>query len=86
MSSSVIKGDFQVPTAINIPFYPHRIASKFLSHNMGQYLLKKTIQRHSDSINVLAFSHDGSLFASGANDGLIIIFRGNGTSGKRLFS
>ncbi|KAI0283835.1 WD40-repeat-containing domain protein [Russula brevipes] len=46
---------------------------------MGQYLLKKTIQRHSNSINVLAFSHDGSLFASGADDGLIIIFRGNGS-------
>jgi WD40 repeat protein len=50
---------------------------------MSQYLLKKTIQRHYDSINALAFSHDGNLFASGADDGLIIIFRGGG-SGKEL--
>jgi WD40 repeat protein len=46
---------------------------------MGQYLLKKTIQKHYDSINALAFSPDGSLFASAANDGLIIIFQGNGS-------
>jgi WD40 repeat protein len=50
---------------------------------MSQYLLKKTIQRHYDSINALVFSHDGNLFASGADDGLIIIFRGGG-SGKEL--
>jgi WD40 repeat protein len=48
---------------------------------MGQYLLKKTIRKHYDSINTLSFSHDGSLFASGADDGLIIVFQGNG-SGK----
>jgi WD40 repeat protein len=47
---------------------------------MGQYLLKKTIQRHYDSINALAFSPDGSLFASAADDGLVIIFDGNGSS------
>ena len=46
---------------------------------MGQYLLKKTIQKHYDSINALAFSPDGSLFASAADDGLIIIFQGNGS-------
>ncbi len=45
---------------------------------MGQYLLKKTIQKHYNSINSLAFSHDGSLFASVADDGLIIIFQANG--------
>ena len=50
---------------------------------MGQYLLKKTIQKHYDSINVLAFSPDGSLFASAADDGLIIIFQGNG-SGQEI--
>ncbi len=50
---------------------------------MGQYLLKKTIQKHHDSINALAFSPDGSLFASGADDGLIIIFLGNG-SGREV--
>ena len=50
---------------------------------MGQYLLKKTIQKHYDSINALAFSHDGSLFASAADDGLIIIFQANG-SGREV--
>jgi WD40 repeat protein len=50
---------------------------------MGQYLLKKTIQRHCESINALAFSRDGSLFASAADDGLIIIFRANG-SGREV--
>jgi WD40 repeat protein len=50
---------------------------------MGHYLLKKTIRRHHDSINALVFSHDGSLFASGADDGLIIIFQGNG-SGREV--
>jgi WD40 repeat protein len=50
---------------------------------MGQYLLKKTIQRHYDSINALAFSPDGSLFASAADDGLVIIFHGNG-SGQEI--
>ena len=54
-----------------------------LSHNMGQYLLKKTIQRHYDSINALAFSPDGSLFASAGDDGLVIIFQGNG-SGQEI--
>ncbi|KAH9180277.1 WD40-repeat-containing domain protein [Lactarius sanguifluus] len=46
---------------------------------MGQYLLKKTIQKHHDSINALAFSPDGLFFASRADDGLIIIFLGNGS-------
>ena len=46
---------------------------------MGQYVLKKTIVKHSDSVNVLAFSYDGFLFASGADDGLVIIFEGNGS-------
>ncbi|KAH9022393.1 hypothetical protein EDB83DRAFT_2320333 [Lactarius deliciosus] len=49
---------------------------------MGQYLLKKTIQKHHDSINALAFSPDGLFFASGANDDLIIIFLGNGSGHK----
>ena len=34
-------------------------------------------------MNALAFSYDGSLFASGADDGLVIVFRGNG-SGQEL--
>jgi WD40 repeat protein len=50
---------------------------------MGPYVLKKTINKHYDSINALAFSHDGSLFASGADDGLIIIFQGHG-SGREI--
>ncbi|KAI9444319.1 WD40-repeat-containing domain protein [Lactarius indigo] len=50
---------------------------------MGHYSLKKTIQKHYDSVNTLAFSYDGSLFASGADDGLIIIFHGNG-SGREV--
>ncbi len=53
--------------------------SSSLSHNMGQYLLKKTIQKHYDSINALVFSHDRSLFTSAADDGLIIIFQANGS-------
>jgi WD40 repeat protein len=50
---------------------------------MGPYVLKKTISKHYDSINTLAFLHDGSLFASGADDGLIIIFQGHG-SGREV--
>ncbi|KAI9442139.1 WD40-repeat-containing domain protein [Lactarius indigo] len=50
---------------------------------MGQYVLKKTLVKHGDSVNTLVFSYDGSLFASGADDGLVIIFRGNG-SGQEL--
>ena len=50
---------------------------------MGQYVLKKTIHKHCDSINALAFSPDGSHFASGADDGLIVIFQGYG-SGKEV--
>ena len=50
---------------------------------MRPYVLKKTISKHYDSINALAFSHDGSLFASGADDGLIIIFQGHG-SGREV--
>ena len=50
---------------------------------MAPYVLKKTISKHYDSINTLAFSHDGSLFASGADDGLIIIFQGHG-SGREI--
>jgi WD40 repeat protein len=46
---------------------------------MAPFLLMKTISRHYDSISTLAFSHDGSLFASGADDGLIIIFQGHGS-------
>lgn len=45
---------------------------------MGQYSLKKTLVKHGDSVNALAFSYDGALFASGADDGLIIVFEGNG--------
>lgn len=67
------------PAVINlhIAFYPIPLRI------MGQYVLRKTIHRHSDSINALAFSPDGSHFASGADDGLIIIFQGNG-SGKEV--
>jgi len=50
---------------------------------MAPYVLKKTICKHHDSINALAFSHDGSMFASGADDGLIIIFQGHG-SGREI--
>ncbi len=50
---------------------------------MGRYMLEKTLVKHRDSINTLAFSHDGSLFASGADDGLIIVFQGNG-SGREI--
>jgi WD40 repeat protein len=50
---------------------------------MGPYVLKKTISKHYDSINALAFSHDGSLFASGADDGLIMVFQGHG-SGREI--
>ena len=47
---------------------------------MGQqYVLKKTLVKHGDSVNVLAFSYDGSMFASGGDDGLVIVFRGNGS-------
>jgi WD40 repeat protein len=45
---------------------------------MVQYVLQKTLVTHSDSINALAFTHDGSLFASGADDGVIAVFKGNG--------
>ena len=45
---------------------------------MAQYLLQKTLVKHGDSVNMLAFSYDGSMFASGADDGLVIVFRGNG--------
>jgi WD40 repeat protein len=45
---------------------------------MAQYVLRKTLAKHGDSVNALAFSYDGSLFASGADDGLVIVFRGNG--------
>ncbi len=51
---------------------------------MGHYILKKTLHRHYDSINTLAFSHNnGSLFASSSDDGLVIIFQGYG-SGKEI--
>lgn len=50
---------------------------------MGQYILQKTLVKHGDSVNALAFSYDGSLFASGADDDLVIVFRGNG-SGQEL--
>ncbi len=46
---------------------------------MGQYMLKRTLIKHRDSINALAFSYDGALFASGADDGLVILFKGNGS-------
>ena len=46
---------------------------------MRPYVLKKTISKHYDSINALAFSHDSSLFASSADDSLIIIFQGYGS-------
>ena len=50
---------------------------------MGRYMLEKTLVKHRDSINTLAFSHGGLLFASGTDDGLIIIFWGNG-SGREI--
>ena len=50
---------------------------------MPNYVLQKTLVKHSDSINGLAFTHDGVLFASGADDGLIIVFRGYG-DGKEV--
>jgi WD40 repeat protein len=51
---------------------------------MHPYVLKKIIIDHDGSINSLAFSQDGSLFASGADDGLIIIFQGHG-SGREIY-
>ena len=45
--------------------------------------LKKIISGHHDSINTLSFSHDGSLFASGGDNGVINIFRGHG-SGQQI--
>ncbi len=50
---------------------------------MGSFELKKIISGHQDSINVLSFSHDGSLFASGGDNGLINVFQGHG-SGRRI--
>jgi WD40 repeat protein len=50
---------------------------------MGNLELKKVISAHHDSINALSFSHDGSLFASAGDDGLINIFQGHG-SGQRI--
>ena len=47
------------------------------------YVLKKIISDHNGSINSLAFSQNGSLFASGAEDGRIIIFKGHG-SGREI--
>ncbi len=46
---------------------------------MHPYMLKKIISEHNGSINSLAFLQDGSLFASGGDDGLIIIFQGHGS-------
>ncbi len=51
---------------------------------MVKYVLQKTLIKHSDSINALAFTHDGSLFMSKADDGLIIVFKGNGL-GKKVY-
>jgi len=53
------------------------------SCSMNHYVLKKTLSKHYDSINTLAFSQDGSLFASGGDDGLVIIFQGHG-SGQEI--
>jgi WD40 repeat protein len=50
---------------------------------MHPYVLKEIISKHGASINSLAFSQDGSLFASGDDDGLIIIFQGHG-SGQEI--
>lgn len=50
---------------------------------MRPYVLKEIISAHDGSINSLAFSQDGSLFASGADDGRIIIFQGHG-SGREI--
>jgi WD40 repeat protein len=63
-----------------LAFHPHPYPYPI---NMGQYLLRKTIRRHYNPIDALAFSPDGSLFASAGDDGLVIIFQGNG-SGKEI--
>ncbi len=46
---------------------------------MANVELKKIIGGHHNSINALSFSHDGSLFASGGDDGLINVFQGHGS-------
>jgi WD40 repeat protein len=51
---------------------------------MHPHVLKKIIIDHDGSINSLSFSQDGSLFASGGDDGLIIIFQGHG-SGREIY-
>ena len=50
---------------------------------MVNFELKKIISSHHDSINTLSFSHDGSLFASGGDDGLINVFQGH-SSGQQI--
>ena len=59
----------------------------FLHHpvvdQMHPYALKRIISKHDGSINRLAFSQDGPLFASGADDGLIVVFEGSG-SGQEI--
>lgn len=50
---------------------------------MVNFELKKVISGHHDSINTPSFSHDGSLFASGGDDGLINILEGHG-SGQQI--
>ena len=42
--------------------------------SIGQYHLEKVISGHIDSVNVVSFSPDGRLFASGGEDGLLRIF------------
>jgi WD40 repeat protein len=80
-SSSVIKSASQRLYKLDISSHPFPTSHPIPS--MNQYVLKKTIRKHHDSINALAFSLDGSLFASGADDGLIIVFQGDG-SGKEI--
>jgi len=48
---------------------------------MGQYSFKRTLAKHGDPLNALAFLY-GSLFGSVADDGLAIIsiFKGNGNT------
>jgi hypothetical protein len=46
----------------------------------GSLRAEEDHSKHYDTINALAFSCDSSLFASGADDGLMTIFRGHGIS------
>lgn len=73
-----------VVPALYVPFNQSLLSLPHALWKMGQqYVLKKTLVKHKDSMNTLAFSYDGSMFASGGDNGLVIIFRGN-RSGREL--